>query len=87
VTCDFPSARRYSSWPLFRNFCKTAGELVRERDRHRHQLRRFVRGVAEHHALVAAPPVSTPMAISPDCLLIDEITEQVLESNPKGALL
>ena len=28
-------------------------ELVRERDRHRHQLRRLARGVAEHHALVA----------------------------------
>ena len=29
------------------------GELVRQRDRQRHQLGRFVAGVAEHHALVA----------------------------------
>jgi hypothetical protein len=30
-----------------------AGQLVRERDRRGHQLRRFVAGVAEHHTLVA----------------------------------
>ncbi len=29
-----------------------------------------------------APPVSTPMAMSPDCLLMLEITAQVLESKP-----
>ena len=29
-----------------------------------------------------APPVSTPMAISPDCLLMLEMTAQVLESKP-----
>ena len=29
------------------------GELVRERDRQRHELRRLVAGVAEHHALIA----------------------------------
>ncbi len=39
--------------------------------------------IAEHHALVApAPPVSTPWAMSPDCLLMVEITAQVLESKP-----
>ena len=32
---------------------EAAGELVRERDRHRHQLGRLVRGVSEHHPLVA----------------------------------
>ena len=29
-----------------------------------------------------APPVSTPMAMSGDCELIDEMTAQVLESKP-----
>ena len=29
-----------------------------------------------------APPVSTPMAMSPDCLLMLEMTAQVLESKP-----
>ena len=29
-----------------------------------------------------APPVSTPWAMSPDCLLMVEITAQVLESKP-----
>jgi hypothetical protein len=33
-----------------------------------------------------APPVSTPMAMSPDCLLMDEITAQVFESKPYTAL-
>jgi hypothetical protein len=33
-----------------------------------------------------APPVSTPCAMSPDCLLIVEITAQVFESNPYEAL-
>ncbi len=34
---------------------EAAGELVRERDRHGHELGRLVRRVAEHHPLVARP--------------------------------
>ena len=33
-----------------------------------------------------APPVSTPMAMSPDCLLMLEMTAQVLQSKPWRAL-
>jgi hypothetical protein len=40
------------------NPCKPLADPVREDDRERHQLRRLVRGVAEHHPLVArADPV------------------------------
>ena len=35
------------------DFGQLAGELVRQHDRQRHQLRRFVAGVAEHQALIA----------------------------------
>ena len=35
------------------HFGKLAGQLVGQRDGGRHQLRRFVRGIAEHHALIA----------------------------------
>ena len=37
------------------DFGEPHGEFVRQRDRHRHQLRRLIAGVAEHHALVAGP--------------------------------
>jgi hypothetical protein len=35
------------------HFGQTAGQAVGQHDRHRHQFRRFVRGVAEHQPLVA----------------------------------
>ncbi len=56
------------------DFAQLLAELVGQRDGSRHQLFRLVGGIAEHHALIAAPPVSTPMAMSPDCLLMEEIT-------------
>ena len=39
--------------PLAPHLGEPAGQLVREHDRHRHQLGRLVARVAEHHALVA----------------------------------
>ena len=38
------------------------GQLVRERDRQRHELRRLVAGVAEHHALIARTVVERVLA-------------------------
>ena len=71
---------------------------VREHDRQRHQLRRLVRRVAEHHPLVArAEPVervdvagscctsydeSTPCAMSGDCSSIATTTPHVSASKP-----
>ena len=38
------------------------GQLVRERDRQRHELRRLVAGVAEHHALIARAVIERVLA-------------------------
>ena len=39
--------------PISARFCQPAGDGVGELDRHRHQLRRLIGRVAEHHSLVA----------------------------------
>ena len=38
---------------IFPDFCQTACQLVGQRNRQRHQLRRFIARVAKHHALIA----------------------------------
>ena len=53
VTWLLPSGRRYAILPFLRTSLSFCSQLVRQRDRRRHQLRRLVGGVAEHHALVA----------------------------------
>ena len=54
----FPHIRQLPSQP------------VRQRDRHRHQLGRLVRRVAEHHPLIAcAHPVQFALAIQTACLV------------------
>ncbi len=55
VTCDFASGRRYgiSVDVLLADIGETPDELMREHDRHRHELGSFVAGVTEHHSLVA----------------------------------
>jgi len=60
------------------DFGQTTSQFVGQRDWRGHQLGRLVRRIAEHHALVACSPgVHSPLAMSPDCLLIVEITAQV----------
>ena len=52
MTWLLPSGRRKSR-PARRAFASCAGDGVRVLDGRRHELRRLVAGVAEHHALVA----------------------------------
>ncbi len=74
-----------------------AAQVVRQRDRQRHQRVGLAARVAEHHALVAgadqlvrvvAPPPfasserSTPIAMSGDCSSIETLTPQVSASKP-----
>ncbi len=84
VTWLLPSGRRYGSLPFLRTSVSRCGQPVRQRDRRRHQLRRLVGRVAEHHALVARAARVHALAMSPDCLLIVEITAQVFESNHRA---
>ena len=46
--------------PALARLGQAAGDPVRQRDRQRHQLRRLVAGVADHHALVAGAGVVDP---------------------------
>jgi len=48
-----PSGRRYGDHLGLAHLGEPLGELVGERDRQRHELRRLARRVAEHHPLVA----------------------------------
>ena len=57
-------------------------ELVREQDRHRHQLVGLVGGVAEHHALVAGAAGVDALRDIGRLLSIVLITAQVLLSKP-----
>ena len=49
------SGRSHLTAPVLRTRVSSRPKLVREHDRRRHQLRRLVRGVAEHQPLVARP--------------------------------
>ena len=57
-------------------------ELVRQHDRHRHQLVGFRARVAEHQPLVAGAAGVHALAMSGDCPWIDDSTAQVSASKP-----
>ncbi len=68
--------------PVLADVREPARQLVSQVDRHRHEFLRLVRGVAEHHALVAGAPRShracrSPIEMSGDCSSIDVSTAHV----------
>ena len=57
MTCDFPVRLEVGNHAFPPGDGETPGELVRERDGERHELRRLAAGEANHHALVACSEV------------------------------
>ena len=82
VTWDLPSGRRKGSVPFLRTTESRCVSLCASE---------IGVGINSAFSFTAypniipwspAPPVSTPMAMSPDCLLMLEMTAQVLQSKP-----
>ena len=82
VTWDLPSGRRKGSVPFLRTCESRMVSLCASE---------MGVGINSSFSFTAypniipwspAPPVSTPMAMSPDCLLMLEMTAQVLQSKP-----
>ncbi len=85
MTCDFASGRSHAQLALLAQLRLALHQPVRQEDRQRHQLRRFVARVAEHQALVARALVEIQAAAFVDALR--DVRRLLVVGNQHGAAL